>query len=322
MHPLASETALLIPTLNGGALWRECVAAIQAQTLQPARIIVADSASTDETVAVAQAAGFTVIPIERAHFDHGGTRQMLAEQGAPLPYLVYLTQDAVLDHPESLASIVVTLTAAPSLAAVCGRQLPHHNASLLAAHARLYNYPATSRRVDSTTVQGLGLKAVYMSNSFAAYRREALAAIGGFPDAVIFGEDMIVAAKLVLAGWQVAYDAGATARHSHDYSLAQDFRRAFDIGVMHTREYWLLQAFGQAEGEGLAFVRAEMRFLARTRPVLIPLALAHTAVKLTGYKLGRHHRRLPASWAPRLSLHRRWWAKQRLVAGEGIVPEG
>jgi rhamnosyltransferase len=94
----------------------------------------------------------------------------------------------------------------------------------------------------------------------------------------------------------------------------QDFRRAFDIGVMHSRENWLLQAFGRAEGEGLAFVASEVRYLARTRPQLIPVALLHTVAKFTGYKLGRLYKSLPASVVPRLSMHRRWWAKQRKAA--------
>jgi rhamnosyltransferase len=311
MTSLGEKTALLIPTLNGGALWRECVAAIRAQTLRPARIIVADSSSTDDTVEVARAAGFETVIIDRATFDHGGTRQMLAELAAPLPYLVYLTQDAVLDHPDSLCQILTRLTEAADIGAVCGRQLPHHDATPIAAHARQYNYPATSRIVRRETAPGLGLKAVYMSNSFAAYQRAALDSVGGFPSETIFGEDMITAARMVLAGWAVAYAGDAAARHSHDYTLLQDFRRAFDIGVMHTEERWLLQEFGRAEGEGLAFVRSEVRTLARAHPALIPVALAHTVAKYAGYKLGRLHERLPADLVPRLSMHRRWWTKRQ-----------
>jgi rhamnosyltransferase len=239
---------------------------------------------------------------------------MLAEMAAPLPYLVYLTQDAVLDTPDSLARIVGHLTSASDIGAVCGRQLPHRHASPIAAHARLCNYPAISRVVRRNATQGLGIKAVYMSNSFSAYGRDALTAVGGFPSATIFGEDMLTAARMVLAGWAIAYSGDATARHSHDYSILQDFRRAFDIGVMHTHDDWLLQEFGKAEGTGLAFVRSEMRYLAATRPVLIPAALLHSAAKFAGYKLGRMYRRLPAHIVPRLSMHRRWWAKQRKAA--------
>lgn len=314
MTSLGEQTALLIPTLNGGALWRECVAAIRAQTLRPARIIVADSSSTDDTVEVARAAGFEVVVIDRATFDHGGTRQMLAGMASPLPVLVYLTQDAVLDGPDSLERIVHHLTASPDISAVCGRQLPHRDASPVAAHARLRNYPAASRIVRQGETRGLGLKAVYMSNSFAAYRRTALEAVGGFPSATIFGEDMLTAARMVLGGWAVAYAGDAAVRHSHDYTTAQDFRRAFDIGVMHSRDAWLLTAFGKAEGEGLAFVRSEVRYLASARPALIPVALLHSAAKFSGYKLGRMYRRLPPTIVPRLSMHRRWWAKQEKAA--------
>ncbi len=153
----------------------------------------------------------------------------------------------------------------------------------------------------------MGFKSIFISNSFAAYRREALFAVGGFPSDVIFGEDTIVAAKLLLAGWKIAYVADAQVYHSHAYTSTQDFKRYFDIGVLHSRESWLLQEFGGTGGEGSRFVRSEWNYLWPQYWWLIPSALIRTALKLVGYRLGRIESKLSLRIKRRLSMHRRFW---------------
>lgn len=157
----------------------------------------------------------------------------------------------------------------------------------------------------------LGIKTIFISNSFAAYRRTALIAVGGFPGDVIFGEDTITAAKLLLAGGKIAYVAEAQVFHSHNYTWAQDFRRYFDIGVLHRRESWLLQEFGSAGSEGGRFVQSELRYLWSRRWWLVPSALIRTALKFVGYRLGRNEERLSLGWKRRLSMHSSFWAKEK-----------
>jgi rhamnosyltransferase len=153
----------------------------------------------------------------------------------------------------------------------------------------------------------LGFKTIFISNSFAAYRRTALMEGGGFPKDVIFGEDTITAAKLLLGGWKIAYVAEAKVYHSHSYTWTQDFKRYFDIGVLHARESWLLEEFGGAGGEGGRFVRSELSYLWPRYWWLIPSALIRTALKLVGYRLGRIEKKLSLRWKRRLSMHRRFW---------------
>jgi rhamnosyltransferase len=177
----------------------------------------------------------------------------------------------------------------------------------VAAHARLFNYPAESRVVSLADKARLGLKACFMSNSFAAYRVADLQAVGGFPSDVILGEDMSVAARLLMAGKSVAYVADACAYHSHNYSVMQEFRRYFDTGVFHARSPWLLAEFGSASGEGLRFVRSELAYLWRHAPGWIPSALVRTAAKLIGYRLGRLESRWPLWFKRWCTMHKGYW---------------
>ena len=100
----------------------------------------------------------------------------------------------------------------------------------------------------------------------------------------------------------------ACVKHSHDYSILQDFRRYFDTGVFHSMEPWLLDNFGGPSGEGGRFVRSELAYLKKRQPSLIPSSLIRTAVKFLGYKLGQSYRALPRSVTLAFSMHKGFWA--------------
>jgi len=299
--------AVLVPTLNAGAHWSDWIKALQAQTLRPLRVLVQDSASQDATAQRASDAGFEVQPIARRDFSHGGTRQLgLQRVAGSVDFLVCLTQDAVLASPLALELLIAAFQD-EAVGAAFGRQLPHVDATPIAAHARLFNYPATSRRVTLADAPRLGIKTCFLSNSFAAYRVRDLLQVGGFPPQVILGEDTAVAARLLQAGKAVQYQADACVHHSHNHTVLQELQRSFDIGVFHARESWLRQAFGSASGEGFRFVKSELRILLHQAPWLIPSAVWRTGLKLLGYRLGRAERWLPRALKRRLGLFRGYW---------------
>jgi len=188
-----------------------------------------------------------------------------------------------------------------------GRQLPAPEATPIAAHARLFNYPVKSYVRSAADISAYGIKTAFLSNSLAAYRRSALLAVGGFPSSVILSEDTMVATKMLLSGWKITYCAEATCYHSHNYTLIKEFQRYFDIGVFHAREAWYLQALGGAEGEGKRFVLSELRYLRRHAPALMPAALLRSAFKLIGYRLGRLEHYLPRYVKRAFSMNRGFW---------------
>lgn len=269
--------------------------------------LVVDSSSTDGTDFSTLPSSGLLLRIAAADFNHGGTRNLaLSHLRAGTDVVVFMTQDALLADPHALSRLV-SVFADPAVACAYGRQLPHADASPVAAHARLFNYPAASRTVSLNDKAHLGLKACFLSNSFAAYRVADLQAVGGFPASVILGEDMSVAARLLMAGKRVAYVADACAHHSHNYSVLQEFRRYFDTGVFHARSPRLLQTFGSVGGEGLRFVRSELAYLWRHAPMWIPSALVRTAAKLVGYRLGRLEALWPVWFKRWCSMHKGFW---------------
>lgn len=302
----APRVALLVPTLNASSMWSTWIAALQSQCLQPDCVLVIDSESEDDTPLQAKQAGYQVLTFPRRLFSHGGTRQRGVALLRGFDLLVCMTQDAVLADNAALQQLLKAFDD-PRVAAAFGRQLPSVGASPIASHARQFNYPITSRTSILDDRRHMGIKASFMSNSFSAYRISDLLTVGGFPLNVILGEDTTVAARLLLAGKSIRYQADACVYHSHNYSPLEEFRRYFDTGVFHARERWLLDAFGGAGGEGYRFVTSEIRYLLNTAPRLIPSALFRTACKLAGYRLGRAEAKLPVRLKRHLSMFRGFW---------------
>ena len=305
------RVAVLIPTRNGAATLRELLAALKCQTLQPDLILGVDSASEDGTPEIFREYGVSVTTIAREDFDHGGTRTAMAE-AAQADILVFLTQDALLATRHSLEVLVNSLLAAPDIAAAYGRQLPNHDASLGAAHLRTFNYPPESAVRGFADRDRYGITTVFISNSFAAYRKQCLAEVGYFKFGLIFGEDTCTVGRLLLAGYRVAYAGDATVYHSHNYSLVQEFKRSFDIGVLHRTENWLLATYGQAEGRGLAYVRSGLsRLIAAGQYLQAGDFLLRVFLKLLGYTIGRRGTRLSQKICMRLSMNPGWWQHAR-----------
>jgi len=301
-----NKVGLIVPTLNAGKLWEAWLQAFEAQTRKPDYLLLIDSSSSDETLALARARGFEAQVIPKAEFNHGGTRQLGVNLLAGMDIIVFLTQDALLASPDAIEKLLATFED-EQVGAAYGRQLPHRNAGPIAAHARLFNYPAENQSRSLEDRARFGIKTVFISNSFAAYRRNALMQVGGFPANTIMNEDTYVAGKMLVSGWKVAYRADAQVFHSHDYGFLDEFKRYFDIGVFHTHTAWLQQTFGGASGEGLRFVRSEIRYLAKQAPWLIPSAILRTGLKWLGFKMGGAT--LPLAVSRYLSLHKTYWLR-------------
>ncbi|MEY3288565.1 MAG: hypothetical protein RLZZ419_807 [Pseudomonadota bacterium] len=302
------KVGLIVPTLNAGSLWKSWLKAYAQQTLKPDYLLVIDSSSSDATVALANAQGFTIEVISRSEFNHGGTRQLGVNKLAAMDIIVFLTQDALLASVDAIECLLAAFND-ERIGAAYGRQLPHPDAGPIAAHARLFNYPAESQLRSMEDRTRFGIKTVFISNSFSAYRRSALIQVGGFPVHTIMNEDTYVAGKMLVGGWKIAYCANAQVFHSHDYSFLDEFKRYFDIGVFHTNTSWLQQTFGGASGEGLRFVISEIRYLIKHAPWLIPSAALRTGLKWLGFKMGNLHRRLPQAIRRCFSLHKTYWLR-------------
>lgn len=317
---LRDRMRIVVPVRNGGARWGEAADALRQAVADKSQVVVIDSGSTDGSDRIAVDFGFELERIDPRTFNHGGTRQMAVDRFCSgLEFVVFLTQDAVLEGPESLDALLETFTD-PDIGAAYGRQLPHRGASPFEAHIILFNYRQLSETRSLDDAPRLGIKTAYFSNSFGAYRISTLRACGGFPTHLILGEDAAVAMKMLLAGWKVSYCADARVRHSHSYTVVQEAQRYFDFGVMHAQLPELMSRFGAAEGEGARFVLSELCYVAAAAPLLLPVVPLRNAAKYAAYRLGRRFGRLPRPICRRLSMTKMFWDRDLAGAPRARVP--
>lgn len=302
------DFVVCIPTLNPGRWAQPLVERLRIQTLQPRTVLILDSESNDGSLAVWRDAGYTIRRIPRRDFDHGGTRNLAFS--CPAQAYLFLTQDALPCDEDAFARVLSGLTADPRVGLAYGRQVARPDASPMVAAHRAFNYPDVAESRSADDIPRLGIKAAFNSNAFAVYRREAIQEIGGFPSPIIGSEDRYVAARMLLAGWRVAYVADAVVEHSHDDSLLDDFRRYFDIGAFQASERWFETRFGRAEGEGSRLVRHQVDSLRAhgTSHVLLRV-VGRTGARWLGYRIGRMASRLPNGVSSRLSSQPAYWMR-------------
>lgn len=301
--------SVFIPTYNAGKLAEKFFSNLYNEIKENSNIevIIVDSGSKDCTIENAKHYGFIIYNICSSEFNHGGTRNKILELNNNSDIFIFLTQDALLQ--QGAISEIVRCFDNNKIAAVYGRQIPHDDANPIAQHARLFNYKAQGYISNIDTVSKMGIKTVFMSNSFAAYRASTFKELGGFPSHTILCEDMFFAAKAVLAGYSIQYCSSAIVKHSHNYTAREEFRRYFDIGVFHASESWIKENFGGAGNEGKKFIISELNYLSRNNPLFIFQALLNNMAKLLGYKLGLNFKKLPKFCSKYFCMHKNYFKK-------------
>jgi rhamnosyltransferase len=303
----AESASVIIPTRNAESHLPALIASLAATTSAPRRVLFIDSQSSDRTQVMVKQAGHTLEVIDPRDFGHGRTRNVALRLCSDSRHIVFLTQDAIPLGADWLDQLLSPFARA-DVAVSFGRQIARPNATLPERFARTFNYRESDDITTEADIARRGIKAVFCSNSFAAYDRARLESIGGFPDALPLGEDMAATLRLLRSGYARAYCATAMAIHSHNYTVWQEFRRYFDIGVLLECDQELQRARLAASGEGRSMLDAEMRHAwAEGGVPAIAGVLGRAIGKLAGFKLGYHYRIFPRSLCRRMSMHSYYW---------------
>ena len=299
------KISVIIPTYNAETYIALLLEKLQKQSII-FELIIIDSSSTDNTIAIATKYTNTIISIPKKEFDHGGTRTKAAKTASG-DIIVFLTQDALPIDSTSIEKLISAFKD-PLVAVAYGKQIPYHHTSLFGKHLRIFNYSDTSYTRTLNEKKEFGIKTAFLSDSFAAYRKSDLEAVKWFKSGLIVGEDMYVGAKLLLAGKKLAYVAEAKVFHSHSYSIHEEFKRYFDTGVYHKQEKWLINTFGKAEGEGKKYILSEFNYIIENNAYqYIPEFFLRNMSKYLGYKLGQQYKYYPKRLIKYFSLHPLWW---------------
>jgi rhamnosyltransferase len=230
---------VVIPTLNAGPGFAACLERVLAQKSDlPFDVVIVDSGSTDETLAIAARFPLRLQRIPRATFNHGLTRNAgLALAGGRVGVL--LVQDAWPANDQWLAALVTPLLSDDRLAAAYSRQLPRPDAPTLVRYElqtalagqeqpRLHTADASLTQQSPLEQRAVvNLDNVSSALSLDVWRRFPFAAVP-------FGEDLEWARRVLLAGYSIAYVPQSLVIHSHDRGWGHYAQRNYiDVVAIH-----------------------------------------------------------------------------------------
>jgi hypothetical protein len=212
--PPIPATTVIVPAYNAAGTIQKCLAALLASTGAESEIVVVDDGSTDDTAALAEAAGVRVVRLA-GNSGPGAARNRGAEQ-ARGGVLVFVDSDVVV-APDAVGRARRTL-AESDAAAVFGSYDTNPAAPGLVSQFRnlLHHWVhQQSRREAFTFWAGLG-----------AIRRPVFEAAGGFdeggPAAVL--EDVELGHRVCAAGHRIVLDPAMLGTHLKRWTMVSMVR--------------------------------------------------------------------------------------------------
>lgn len=280
-----------------------CLPPLLNSSLNP-KVLVVNSSSNDGTVELAKEMGAETLIIDRLKFNHGTTRE-LARHQLNTDIVVMITPDAYFISNDEMGKLIDPIVNKKASCAYA-RQIPHDGASFFESFPRRFNYPEKSHIRSFGDMDKYGAYTFFCSNSCAAYLNEALSSIGGF-EWTLMGEDTVAVAKLLSRGHSIAYVAESIVKHSHRYTLKQEFQRHFDIGL--ARSQYDPSVFGAISDtrRGYEYLMQMFKTLFITKPYLIPYGLLQTSIKYFAYLLGKKFHSAPSSVNKMMSSQDFYW---------------
>ena len=251
--PAATVGAVVIGR-NEGQRLVACLASL-AGTLD--EIVYVDSGSTDGSVEMAEAAGARVVRLDLTRpFTAARARNAGFAALGPVTYAQFVDGDCEL-RPDWIATARAFLEAHPEVAVACGRRRER------APEASVYN-----RLCDREWNTPVG--EARACGGDALTRAAAFAAVGGYRESLIAGEEPELCLRLRAGGWKIRrLDAEMTLHDAAITRFGQWWRRTRRAG------------FAFAEGAALHGAPPERHWVRETRRALLwGLALPAAALGL------------------------------------------
>jgi rhamnosyltransferase len=239
--------SIVIPVKNGAPWLEKLFQAILRQTLAArTEIIVVDSGSTDESLAIVSRYPVRLLSIDPASFNHGLTRNLGAE-AANGEFVVMTVQDALPADVRWLEKLLAGFED-EKVAGVCGQQIvPHDPATnpvqwfrpISAAGHFTYSFPdpASFLSLPPDTRRSV----CGWDDVNAMYRRNVLRKLPFRK--TTFGEDAQWAMDALLQGYTIVYNYEARVYHYHHEDPGFCFKRTF------TELYLSYRMFGAKPAE-------------------------------------------------------------------------
>lgn len=310
---------VIIPVYRPDEKLEKLIEKLNEQTVQPEHIFfmqtkVDENEDKKVRALLERCENGVITEIEKTDFDHGGTRNLGASLSAA-EYMLFMTQDAVPVKADLIEQMLYAMENL-EVGVAYGRQLPNDEVGIVECYTREFNYPKESRLKSKEDLEELGIKTYFCSNVCALYRKSVYEKMGGFVLHTIFNEDMIMASKVIQAGYKIAYVAEAEVIHAHKYSYREQFRRNFDMAVSQQQYKEIFEGI-KSESEGIRLVKNTMKYLlSKGKWYLIPDLILQSGFKYMGYRKGRNYEKLSRKKIRKYSMNKAYWNDEKKEKGD------
>ncbi|MDX1664022.1 MAG: sugar transferase [Candidatus Promineifilaceae bacterium] len=272
--------SVVVPAHNARATIEGCVVALGQQTLDPAcyEVIVVDDGSTDDTGALAQAAGAVVLHQQRGRPAAARNAGALAARGE----IICFTDADCEPVPDWLAQLTAPFVDPEIIG--CKGIYATRQRSLVARFVQVEYEDKYDRLRQQETID-------FIDTYCAAYRREVLLANDGFDTSFPYLEDQELSFRLAARGYTMVFQPEAVVYHRHAATAVDYLRKKFTIG------YWKAQVVRRFPERGvsdshtpqvmkiqmglMALILVALAGLLLSRWSLVPLALFGVLFLLT-----------------------------------------
>ena len=254
---MTASIGVVIRTLNESEFIVRCIETLRRQGHE-LDILVVDSGSTDDTVALADRAGAQILHMSPDDFDYSKSLNIGIEEVRG-DLIVLLSAHAIPIEDDWLATMLAPFDD-PRVAGVNCRQVPWPDAPWWEVRRLTEIFPTERLVYDAEDRDS-----IVFSNAASCIRRSVWA---DHPFTLPAAEDMDWAQRMVDKGYSIVYEPGATVYHSHDESPRAQARRMIDLmradaSVVRTRRRTLREAAVLAYGDGRAALALKEPLLKR-----------------------------------------------------------
>jgi len=224
--------SVIIPVKNGAVTLERCLASIRNQTVENIEIIVLDSASTDNSIEIANRCGAKIIVVPDGTFDHGLTRNVGAQKASG-SLLFFTVQDAWLSANDVLEKMAMHFEDEKVMGVTGHQVVPHEkDKNPMLWNLRFGEPQITVREVKdiqkfNEASQASQQALIAWDDVVAMYRKSALCELP-FVETQ-FAEDWIWSRDALLRGWRLVYDNSLIVYHYHHSGYHYAYKVAYAV---------------------------------------------------------------------------------------------
>lgn len=216
MRPACS---VVLRTSNEGMSLRRLLPALRLQDFQDFELVLVDSASADDTRAVAETYGARIVTIAPVEFTYGRALNLGCE-AARGEFCVIVSAHCLPANDQWLTRLLRGFRD-PGVGGTYGRQLPAPTALPYEERNFLLGFPPEHRRQTSH---------YFFHNANSAVRRDVWGQVR-FDERLPGLEDRDWARRALAVGYEIVYEPLAMVYHWHRETLGQIYWRSFREGV-------------------------------------------------------------------------------------------